>query len=572
VFIDFEGIDGSGKTTLSNLLAGRLRRLGYKVEHAREGGELRAPIARRIRELTRDSKLFEMGARTEFFLNLARDSQQLEEIIAPALARGEVCISDRYLYSQLALSGGGRGLPREELERGCELASQGLWPDLVVLVDVDPELARLRKQLGRLKNGRGSGHESRKLLAGEGLAERVREAFLAMARKDPARWLILENNEQPLWMLEQRIVDAVVARLQGREPQVQRIVPPSAPVAPGPVTVDSVEERFFQALDSLEVREPSLAVWMLEGLPGLAAHQRRLAAVERFPGLAVRSLRGLEDESSWALRELLAKVVPVDVAVSLGASPSPRAMTLRERLYSCATAEVMVGLKHNDSAEAWALREQAMGERRLTEVLVSLAGVDGETAWSVRELGMQQKLYSAVARSLRGLGGERADALREVLLGHDRLAVLRSVTGQDSPFATGLREQLADKALRPVLRSLKGLDTEASFALRTRGAPLTREAIDSLDGLDDPRAWQLRESFAEHWPSAVLASLQGLPLTERTEALMIRVLSCGPGRLPLLRNAYAVVATAQESPYERGFHHAGLATGRRGCDGRDSPP
>lgn len=551
MFIDFEGIDGSGKTTLSNLLAARLRRLGYKVAHAREGGELQAPTARRIRELTRDSRLLEMSARTEFFLNVARDAQQLEEVIAPALSRGEVCISDRYLYSQLALSGGGRGLPLSELEPACALASQGLWPDLVILVDVEPDLARLRKRLGKLKEGRGSDGDSRKGLAGAGLATRVRESFLAMARKDPARWLIIENNDQPLWVLEQRIVDAVVARLEGREPQVQRIVPASAASASGPVTVDSVEERFFQALDSLEVREPSLAVWMLNSLPGLAAHQRRLAAVERFPGLAVRSLLGLEDEASWALRELLAKVVPVDVAASLGTSLSPRAMALREQLYPLAPGEVVMGLKRNDTPEAWALRERALKERKLAEVLLGLAGVDCDAAWSVRELGVQKKLYAEVARSLTGLSGERVDALREALLPHDRLAVLRSVTGLDSPFANGLREQLADKAMKLVLRSLMGLTTEEAYALRDRGAPLTKEAIDSLDGLDDSRAWQLREAYAERWPATVLSSLKGLPLTERAEALLTRVLSTGPGRLPLLRNAYAVIATAQEAVTER---------------------
>ena len=58
------------------------------------------------------------------------------------------------------------------------------------------------------------------------LAVRVREAFLAMARKDPARWIIIENNDQPLWVLEQRIVDTVVARLEGREQPVQRIASP----------------------------------------------------------------------------------------------------------------------------------------------------------------------------------------------------------------------------------------------------------------------------------------------------------------------------------------------------------
>jgi dTMP kinase len=550
VFIDFEGIDGSGKTTLSNLLAARLRRLGHKVAHAREGGELQSPIARRIRELTRDSRLLEMGARTEFFLNVARDAQQLEEVIAPALARGEVCISDRYLYSQLALSGGGRNLPLSELEPVCAMASKGIWPDLVILVDVEPDLARLRKRLGKLKDGRSNDSDSRKGLVGAGLAVRVREAFLEMARKDPSRWLIIENNDQPLWVLEQRIVDAVVARLEGRDPQVQRIIPVS-PVVPGPVTVDSVEERFFNALDSLEVREPSLAVWMLGGLPGLAAHQRRLAAVERFPGLAVRSLAGLEDEASWALRELLAKVVPVDVATSLGSSTSPRAMALREQLYPLAPGEVLAGLKRNDSAEAWALRERGLQERRLTDVLLSLAGVDGATAVSIRELGMQKKLYSEVARSLTGLSGERADALREVLLKHDRLAVLRSINGLHSPFASGLRAQLAGKALKLVLRSLTGLTTEESFVLREHGAPLTKEAIDSLDGLDDPRAWQLREAYAERWPATVLSSLKGLPLSARAEALIIRILSAGPSRLPLLRNAYSAIAISQELPTER---------------------
>jgi dTMP kinase len=550
VFIDFEGIDGSGKTTLSNLLAARLRRLGYKVAHAREGGELQSPIARRVRELTRDARLLEMGARTEFFLNLARDAQQLEEVIAPALGRGEVCISDRYLYSQLALSGGGRGLPLEELEPACALASKGIWPELVVLVDVEPDLARLRKRLGKLKDGRSSDSDSRKGLVGAGLAVRVREAFLSMARKDPARWLIIENNDQPLWVLEQRIVDAVVARLQGREPQVQRIVPLST-AAPGPVTVDSVEERFFQALDSLELREPALAVWMLSGLPGLASHQRRLAAVERFPGLAVRSLSGLEDEAAWALRELLARVVPVDVAVSLGTSLAPRAMALREQLYELAPAEVVSGLKRNDSAEAWSLRERALRDRRLADVLLGLAGVDNDMAWSVRELGVQKKLYAEVARSLTGLSGERVDSLREALLPHDRLAVLRSVTGVDSPFANSLREQLAAKALKLVLRSLAGLTTDEAFALRERGAPLTKEAIDSVDGLDDPRAWKLREAHAERWPATVLSSLAGLPLTERAEALISRVLSAAPGRLPLLRNAYSVIALTHETHTER---------------------
>jgi dTMP kinase len=226
-------------------------------------------------------------------------------------------------------------------------------------------------------------------------------------------------------------------------------------------------------------------------------------------------------------------------------------MALREQLYPLTPSEVLAGLKRNGGFEAWNLRERGLQERRLPEVLQSLAGVESETAWSVRELGVSQKLYTQVARSLTGLRGERVDALREALLPHDRLAVLRSITGLDSPFASGLREQLAGKALKLVLRSLTGLTTDEAFALRERGAPLTKEAIDSLDGLDDPRAWQLREAYAERWPATVLSSLKGLPMSARAEALITRILSAAPGRLPLLRNAYCVISTSHEATPER---------------------
>ena len=550
MFIDFEGIDGSGKTTLSNLLAARLSRLGYKVAHAREGGELRSPIARRIRELTRDSTLLEMGSRTEFFLNLARDAQQLEEVIIPSLARGEVCISDRYLYSQLALTGGGRGLSPGPLAASCELASQGVWPDLVILVDVEPELARLRKRLGKSQGARATDSDSRKGLAGAGLAVRMRESFLEMARKDPSRWLVIENNDVPLHVLEQRLEDAVVARLQGRK----RVGPcPPAPRVDArvPRTLDEVEERFLRALDEVEMREPQLAVWLLGGLPGFAAHQRRLSSVERFPGLTVRSLIGLDDEPAWALRELLAEVVPRDVAASLDVSQAPQAMALRGRLCTEAPAEVLSGLKFNDSAEAWALREWALREGHLSDVLCGLAGLEDDTAWGLRELGVKRGLYADVARGLAGLASERADGLRQTLLGQARLAVLRSTDGLDTPFARQLRAALETRARKVVLRSLSGLDTAEAWALRERGAPLTKEALDSVDGMADARAWRLRETFVRQWPSTVVSSLRGLPLTERVETLVLRALELTGSRLPVLHKAYGLVATVHAATLPR---------------------
>jgi dTMP kinase len=94
------------------------------------------------------------------------------------------------------------------------------------------------------------------------------------------------------------------------------------------------------------------------------------------------------------------------------------------------------------------------------------------------------------------------------------------------------------------MRSLAGLTTDESFVLRERGARSTKEAIDSLDGLDDPRAWALREAYAQRWPTTVLSSMRGLPLSERARSLIARILEAGPSRLPLLRNACAVIGAA----------------------------
>lgn len=138
MFVSFEGIDGSGKTSLSNQVCERLRAAGHSVLHAREKGILGSAVARRVRELTRDARLLEMSPRTELFLNLARETQQLDEIVRPALAGGGIVVADRSLHSLVALAAAGRGLPREEVEAAVRVGAAGTWPDLVVLVDVDP--------------------------------------------------------------------------------------------------------------------------------------------------------------------------------------------------------------------------------------------------------------------------------------------------------------------------------------------------------------------------------------------------------------------------------------------------
>lgn len=544
MFIDFEGIDGSGKTTLSNQVAHRLRKMGYPVTHAREGGTLRAAASQRIRDITRDARLLELSPRSELLLNLARDAQQLEEVIRPALTRGELCITDRYAYSAMALAEGGRGLPASETEAAALLACQGIWPDLVVLVDVEPDLARMRKRISKLKDGREHEPPSRKGLAGLGLAARVRASLLERARREPDRWRVVENDDAPLWVLEQRIVEVVVARLEGRDGLVRRVAPPGRVAAKGPRTLETVEADFFRMLDVLEVREAALGALLLAGIPGLAAHRRRLAYAERFPGLIARGLAGLCDHQSFALRELLANDAPADVALSLAGLRIPQATSLRLRLLERELRPVVEGLFGDASNAAWSMRERALQRGELEAVLLGLGGVDSARAWELREQGLSRGLHGATARSLKGIAGERADAIRRTALAKERLAVIESLAGVHGGFARELRELLLEPAAKEILATVAGMETEHAYSLRERIAHRAPEALLSLAGSDDERAWLLRDQHAARWPVAAADSVGSLGRTERGQELLARILKTCPGKLMVVRSVYRAIAAA----------------------------
>ena len=133
-----------------------------------------------------DPALGHVDARTEVLLLLAARAQHVEEVIAPALAAGRDVVCDRFSGSTLAYQGYGRGLDPAELERLSEWASGGVRPDLVVLLQVAPEVARRRRQ--------GRGADDR--VEGEGTAffERVERGFADLARSDPARWRVVDGS------------------------------------------------------------------------------------------------------------------------------------------------------------------------------------------------------------------------------------------------------------------------------------------------------------------------------------------------------------------------------------------
>ena len=103
MFVVFEGIDGSGKTTLSDKVAEKLRALGVTTHHARPKGRLKSQLAGSIRTLARDPRNLNMSPHTELFLYIARDTQMIDTVIRPSLRAAEVVIADRYLHSPMVL-------------------------------------------------------------------------------------------------------------------------------------------------------------------------------------------------------------------------------------------------------------------------------------------------------------------------------------------------------------------------------------------------------------------------------------------------------------------------------------
>jgi len=583
VFVAFEGIDGSGKTSLSNRVAERLRRAGREVVHARDGGVLGSAVARRIRDLARDASLVELTPRTELLLNLAREAQQLDEIVRPALAAGAICVADRSLHSIAAIALGGRSLPRAEVEPAVAAASGGTWPTLVVLVDVDPDVARLRRQTRKLLEGRDPDAESRKGLAGAGLHVRVRRHLLETSLADPGRWLVVRNEARSLEALAEEVAAEIERRLsRGKEPAVAAVPPRRRPrPAPAPagaraVDPDEVASAFRAAVRAFAATEPALAAYLLAGVPGEEAQAMRAALAGRAPAIVARGLADLSGPDVDALRRALAPMVPEDVAAGLAGDPSPSAAALRAELAEAVPGAVARSLGEDGGETAWALRLRALGAGALGPVLAGLAAVDDPRAWALRAEGLERGLLGDVARSLARLAGPGADRLRAALAGRDRLIALRATAGVDGPLARELRERLFPHAPKRVLRSLVGVDAPHAWALRERALAASKEALDSIDGMDHPRAWALRAAGVEPWPATAVSSLRHLGADPRGRAVLARALAAAPGSVAVLRNAHLAHCrarlAAEGNPACLGVRTGPAAAVRTRAPGRKEEP
>jgi len=180
LLIAFEGGEGSGKTTQARLVSIWLRELGYDVVTTHEPGATK--IGMRLRALLLDTAHTGMSPHAEALMYAADRAEHVATVIAPALARGAIVITDRYVDSSLAYQGAGRNLPVEEIARFNWWATGGRTPDLTVLLDMDPiaGLSRRARSADRLEAEPADFHL------------RVRAGFLALARAEPGRYLVLD--------------------------------------------------------------------------------------------------------------------------------------------------------------------------------------------------------------------------------------------------------------------------------------------------------------------------------------------------------------------------------------------
>ncbi len=185
LFITFEGIDGCGKSTQREPLAEQLRQRGFEVVVTREPGG--TEIGEGIRRLLISDASIHIAPTTELLLYVAARAQHVAELIKPSVEAGRIVISDRYADSTVAFQGYGRGLDPEMVAKLNSFATGRLVPDLTIVFDLDPAMARARlgsRPVGGLLGAFDEQHAD--------FHERMRSGYLRMARSEPSRLRVVD--------------------------------------------------------------------------------------------------------------------------------------------------------------------------------------------------------------------------------------------------------------------------------------------------------------------------------------------------------------------------------------------
>ncbi len=565
MFVVFEGIDGSGKTTISNRVAAELAKEGLSVKHLRADGRFVSAVSEGIREFGRNAQNLDLAWPAEFLLYVARDVQLIHEALRPALAEHDLVLADRFLYTPEVLGRYGRRLPETFVRPILTAAADGIEPDLVILVDVDATFARARRKLRKLGEIKTK-PPSRKGLSGVGLQQRLRRGYLAMADADPARWVVLEN-QSSLDASVRRAVDLIrQAHAEGAPRAIARYHAEQAPKPSrlSPLTGTAAAlEAFLKLVSELSEREPRVAAYMLGGLYGARIDDHRRLLLARVPDAVLGALDGLTDEESFRIRRALLAEHPALVLRSLGSALSTTpGQQLWQELEALAPAEALGCLTGLEDEPSWQARERWFErEPKLRELIVgTLSGVNAERAWSLRErllaergpnLSVSYELSRSLAKSVTGLGSERAWRLRRESRTLAPVAAITSLGNLDDEESWRWRAEALTKAPKVVMSTLKGCVAAQAWHMRQQVVLDCKEALEGFQGFDHEEAWALRDASQDVWASTVVKTLGCLADAERGRAVVARQLAVYPENVSLLKHASAIalglhrVASAQ---------------------------
>jgi dTMP kinase len=188
LFITFEGVEGSGKSTQAKLLAAWLKARGHRVAVTREPGG--PGISEKIRKILLDARNHRMDSLAELLLLEASRAQHVAEVIAPALNQGQVVICDRFADSSTAYQGYGRKMDRGLVDRLNRIATGGVWPELTLVIDLPVDVG-FKRAAGRKRSFDRMESQERQFHL------RVRSGFKALAHDEPARVKLLDGRFPP---------------------------------------------------------------------------------------------------------------------------------------------------------------------------------------------------------------------------------------------------------------------------------------------------------------------------------------------------------------------------------------
>ncbi|GAB6905400.1 Thymidylate kinase [Desulfosarcina cetonica] len=206
MFITLEGIEGSGKTTQVDAIAGWLQAAGHRVLTTREPGG--TAIGGQIRSILLHPDNHDMAATTELLLYVADRAQHLETVIRPALSAGKVVVCDRFFDATLVYQGYARGLDRTLIRKLHHLACDGMQPSLTLLLDLDPEIG-LRRAWQRIHSDAVHASESRFEKETLAFHQRVRAGYLDLAVNAPQRFVVVDAGREPAAVTRQ--IEAALA-------------------------------------------------------------------------------------------------------------------------------------------------------------------------------------------------------------------------------------------------------------------------------------------------------------------------------------------------------------------------